>query len=159
MARNLSPPLRRIYCAARVAELCEHRRQLLAAVASDAAAETHGLRRWEAGGYAEGSLYAFNARDVELTGRKEQLNSADGDCPAMIGPYRLVRLLKVGGQAAVYLAKHPLDGRDVVIKWAHATWLTCPELAERFTDESRLWAELKDRRLVQVYDLGIADHA
>ena len=143
-------------CAGRVAELCEHRRQLLAATASTATTASHSLERWGPVGLTASGARPFDARDAAATGREQRLNEADRDCPAQIGPYTVVRRLRVGGQAAVYLAKHPLDKRDVAVKWAHATWLTSPGLAERFTDESRLWTELKDPRLVPVHDLGIA---
>lgn len=75
--------------------------------------------------------------------------------PARIGRYPILRPLKLGGQAMVYLARHPALEIDVVVKWAHAPLARRPHAAARFAVEARVLAELRHPHLAQIYDLGI----
>jgi len=66
-------------------------------------------------------------------------------------------LLRLGGQAEVYLARHPTLNQTVVIKWAHQTITADPRVADQFTREARLLAGLKHRHFPVFHDLGIAE--
>jgi tRNA A-37 threonylcarbamoyl transferase component Bud32 len=76
---------------------------------------------------------------------------------ALVGPYRLGRLLGRGGMARVYEATHESLGRTVALK------LMSPELAdpgfvERFRNEGRMQAALEHPNVVTVYEAGSSDH-
>jgi len=138
-------------CSARIAELDGQRRQLLAVSHAGSG----------------GSSQAVSSKT-----RTSSLPGDDGDpckaaelpfevaahaTPAHIGKYRIERLLKLGGQAAIYLARHPEDNRDIVIKCSHAPISRRSRVATRFADEARLLAELRHPNLCRVLDLGIAE--
>lgn len=75
---------------------------------------------------------------------------------AMVGRYRLLRLLGVGGMGVVYLAEDPELDRLVAIK------LLRPDLwkgaeADVLQREARAMARLSHPNVVQVYDAGAVD--
>lgn len=75
---------------------------------------------------------------------------------AMVGRYRLIQLLGVGGMGVVYLAEDPALDRRVAIK------LLRPDLwggteADVLQREARAMARVSHPNVVQVYDAG-ADH-
>ncbi|MFO1091718.1 MAG: serine/threonine-protein kinase [Planctomycetaceae bacterium] len=76
--------------------------------------------------------------------------------PTQIGRYAILRLLKIGGQAEVYLARHPTTGENVVVKWTHVELARRPSAARRIADEVRFLAALRHPIVVRVLDLGIA---
>lgn len=80
-----------------------------------------------------------------------------GRHPANIGGYTVERLLRLGGQAEVYLASHAALPVPVVLKWAYASIADAPRMADQFTAEARLLSQLVHRHLPRVHDLGIAE--
>ncbi|HLL24663.1 MAG TPA: serine/threonine-protein kinase [Kofleriaceae bacterium] len=68
--------------------------------------------------------------------------------------YILGPLLGVGGIAAVYVAKHPVLGREIAIKILHKRFAKDAELAARFVREARETAALGHPAFVRVYDAG-----
>ncbi|MGE0709741.1 MAG: protein kinase [Planctomycetota bacterium] len=68
----------------------------------------------------------------------------------LLGAYRVVRLLGLGGQAHVYEAEHRQIGRRVALK------VPRPEVAERLLTEARLAAKLDHPHVVRVEDVGEA---
>jgi serine/threonine protein kinase len=73
----------------------------------------------------------------------------------LIGRYRVIERLGIGGQGDVYRAVDPALRRDVVIKLARAG---LPEAAcRKLLDEGRILAKLDDPGLVRVLDSGVCD--
>ncbi len=68
-----------------------------------------------------------------------------------LGPYRIERLLGLGGQAYVYAARHHHLDRRVALKVPRA------EVAERLLKEARLAARLEHPRIVRVEAVEEAD--
>ncbi len=81
--------------------------------------------------------------------------------PVRFDKYLLVRKLAEGGMAEIYLAKQVgAEGfeRDVVIKLMLGNLSRSREFVEMFLDEARLAAKLHHPCIVQISDLGFADH-
>ena len=77
----------------------------------------------------------------------------------MIGRYRLIRRLAVGGMAEIYLARLPgvgIEGFEklVVLKRILPQHALDPELLRMFLDEARLSATLTHPHVTEVYDVG-----
>ena len=70
--------------------------------------------------------------------------------PKKIGKYKVISQLAIGGMGEVYKAEHPTLGSTVIIKCL--TIKNDPAIEQRFRREARIMMELKDRRIVQVYD-------
>jgi eukaryotic-like serine/threonine-protein kinase len=76
--------------------------------------------------------------------------------PAVIGRYRIIRLLGEGGMGTVYEAEQEEPRRFValkVIKLGSAT----PDRLRRFRRESQALARLQHPGIAQIYDAGIAE--
>lgn len=71
-----------------------------------------------------------------------------------IGPYRIGRLLGMGGMGSVYLAEQANPNRRVALKILHGSRLT-ESAKRRFAFESEVLARLKHRGIAQVYQTGI----
>ena len=121
-------------CSDRVTQLSEHRRMLFSAAEGCKTAGENCLAMPEAVGAG-----------------------CDSAAVDWIGDYQVQRLLNVGGQAEVYLARHAALDVDVVVKWAHVPVHASPQTARRFADEARLLAQLQHPNLVRVYDVGVAE--
>src|SRR5215469_2481962 len=67
-----------------------------------------------------------------------------GPHPAVIGPYRVLRLLGVGGMGRVYLGVDP-DGRQAAVKVVNAELLRDEEFYQRFTREAAATAAATGR--------------
>jgi eukaryotic-like serine/threonine-protein kinase len=77
---------------------------------------------------------------------------------ALIGPYRLIRELGVGGMGAVWLAER-IDGglkRQVALKLPRMTWSR--SLAERMSRERDILASLDHPNIARIYDAGLDEH-
>jgi serine/threonine-protein kinase len=72
----------------------------------------------------------------------------------VIGSYRLVRELGVGGMGAVYQAEHVVIGRQAALKILHAELSGSPEMVTRIFNEARAAALIRHPGLVDVYDFG-----
>ena len=71
--------------------------------------------------------------------------------------YTIGPLLGVGGIAAVYLAKHPVLGREVALKILHERFAKDAELTARFVREARETAALGHPAFVRVHDAGTTE--
>jgi serine/threonine-protein kinase len=81
--------------------------------------------------------------------------SADPLLGAMVGSFRVQRLLGRGGMGAVYLAEHPVIGSRVAIKFLHESLASNAELVGRFYDEARAVNLIGHENIVAVYDLAL----
>lgn len=78
---------------------------------------------------------------------------------ASVGPYRLEKVVGVGGMGAVYLAARA-DGafeRDVAVKVLHATPGARVDLTERFRVERQILASLVHSGIAQLLDGGVME--
>jgi uncharacterized RDD family membrane protein YckC len=75
----------------------------------------------------------------------------DGDDPAEIGGYRLLRLLGEGGMGRVYEAEDIGSGRRVALKLIAARYAESPAAVERFRREGRLASCVAHPRCVFIY--------
>jgi len=86
----------------------------------------------------------------------EQANPADAaHADAIIGPYRLIRELGVGGMGQVWLAER-VDGglkREVALKLPHLSWSR--GLADRMSRERDILASLDHPNIARIYDAGL----
>jgi len=71
-----------------------------------------------------------------------------------IEPYRVARLLGVGGMGRVYLAVHPEIGSRVAIKVLSHDRIEDPTLVRRFFDEARSVNLIRHESIVNVLDLS-----
>jgi serine/threonine protein kinase/Tol biopolymer transport system component len=74
-----------------------------------------------------------------------------------VGPYRIERLLDVGGMGEVYRAHDTTLGRDVAIKILSRHFTADPERLARFEREARLLAALNHPNIGAIYGLEAAD--
>ncbi len=80
----------------------------------------------------------------------------------IIGRYRIVRRIAVGGMAELYLAYATgVEGFEklVAIKRVQPTFAIDPEFVSMFLDEARLAATLSHPNIAQVYDVGVDGHS
>jgi serine/threonine protein kinase len=74
--------------------------------------------------------------------------------------FQFLRKVASGTFGSVFLAKEThVDGfsRLVAIKLLHRRWAENPEIAQRMRDEARLLGWLRNRNIVDVYDLTVID--
>jgi serine/threonine protein kinase/Tol biopolymer transport system component len=74
-----------------------------------------------------------------------------------VGPYRIERLLDVGGMGEVYRARDPKLGRDVAIKILPHVFTNHPERLARFEREARTLAALNHPNVGAIYGLEDVD--
>ena len=79
------------------------------------------------------------------------------DRPAVIGRYRVIRLLGQGGFGRVYLAHDDDLDRPVAIKVPNPERVARPEDVEAYLAEARILARLDHPHIVPVYDVGRTD--
>ena len=70
---------------------------------------------------------------------------------AMVGPYRIDRLIGAGGMGEVYQARDTRLGRDVAIKVLPAAFTADAERLARFEREARLLAALNHSHIAAIY--------
>ena len=73
-----------------------------------------------------------------------------------VGPYRIERLLAVGGMGEVYRARDTILGRDVAIKILPRHFTADPERLARFEREARMLAALNHPNIGAIYGLEAA---
>ena len=76
---------------------------------------------------------------------------------AMVGPYRIDRLIGAGGMGEVYRARDTKLGRDVAIKVLPDTFTSDPERLRRFEREARVLAALNHPHIAAIYGFEEAD--
>ena len=82
---------------------------------------------------------------------------ADGPAVQQVGRYRIHERLGRGGMATVFKAHDPGIGRDVAIKFLHASLCEEPEYRARFLSEARAAGGLSHPNIVTVHDVGEID--
>ncbi len=80
--------------------------------------------------------------------------ATDGLLGYRIEPYRIARLLGVGGMGRVYLGVHPDIGSRVAIKVLSADRIMDTHLVHRFFDEARAVNVIRHEAIVNVLDLS-----
>lgn len=96
------------------------------------------------------------AMELAAQSLAESTSAAGHALPAVIGRYRIIRLLGEGGMGTVYEAEQEEPRRFValkVIKLGSAT----PDRLRRFRRESQALARLQHSGIAQIYEAGIAD--
>ncbi len=73
--------------------------------------------------------------------------------PEVIGPYKVIGLLGVGGMGIVYLGEQIEPHRQVAIKVINSTHLTS-ESTKRFRHEIQILSQLRNPGIAQIYDAG-----
>ena len=76
---------------------------------------------------------------------------------AMVGGYRIVRVLGSGGMGSVYLGQHPSLPRQDAVKVLNEQLSADPEFRARFEREGSLAAGLDHPNIVSVYNRGEQD--
>ncbi len=71
-----------------------------------------------------------------------------------IGPYRIIALLHVNPQTAVYRARHAIMDRDCMLKTCRPRLNIDDRLLSRFRREIRITAALRHPNIIQFYDAG-----
>lgn len=74
-----------------------------------------------------------------------------------IGRYRLTRRLGAGSFATVWLGQDDELDVPVAVKVLADNWAANDDVRRRFLTEARIMRRLRDRRIVQVYDVGTLD--
>jgi len=83
-------------------------------------------------------------------------DAVDGRAGALVGPFRLIRLIGEGGQGGVWLAERA-DGmlqRQVAVKLPRGAWQP-GVLAERVAREREILASLSHPHIARLYDAGV----
>ncbi|MBX3156339.1 MAG: serine/threonine protein kinase [Deltaproteobacteria bacterium] len=75
----------------------------------------------------------------------------------VLGSYRIVGKLSVGGMGTIYQARHELLDRPAAVKVLHPHLTTDGELVERFFREAKLTTSIRHPGIVEVYDFGYTD--
>ncbi len=74
-----------------------------------------------------------------------------------LGPFRILRVLGVGGMGVVLLARRPGENADLALKLLKPELAADPKARERFLREVRLAAAFKHPRFVGVQEVGEAN--
>lgn len=99
---------------------------------------------------AEGPL------EKPLSAEAATLAAAEASMPESIGPYRVRRVIGVGGMGVVYLAEQESPRREVAIKVIRPGVAT-PELLRRFELEASLLGRLQHPGIARIYEAGTYD--
>ncbi|QCW52010.1 serine/threonine protein kinase [Nocardioides dongxiaopingii] len=76
---------------------------------------------------------------------------------ASFGPYRIDRVIGVGGMGVVYLATDGRLGRRVALKTVLGHLTDSPAFVERFQREAAALARLESPHVIQIFDHGVED--
>ena len=79
-----------------------------------------------------------------------------GALPAMIGEFRIVRVIGEGGMGLVYEAEQTQPRRTVALKVIRPGWVT-PAMLRRFDHEVELLGRLEHPAIARIYAAGTAD--
>ncbi|WP_437819746.1 serine/threonine-protein kinase [Sorangium sp. So ce1078] len=88
---------------------------------------------------------AFSEQDAEL------------QPGAMIGEYRVERLLGAGTFGDVYAGEHPLIGKRAAIKVLNRRFASDPTVVSRFIGEARAVNRIRHRNIIDIFSFGVVD--
>ncbi|HEX2677321.1 MAG TPA: protein kinase, partial [Polyangiales bacterium] len=92
-----------------------------------------------------------------MADREELRAAAEGRIGQLVnGKFRLLRLLGVGGMAAVYEAAHR-NGKRVALKMLHASLSQSERQRKRFAREAYVANTIGHPGVVQIHDDGVSD--
>ncbi len=91
---------------------------------------------------------------AEMSATLPGRSSLDGETLQRVGRYRIHERLGRGGMAMVFKAHDPGIGRDVAIKFLHASLCEEPQYRARFLSEARAAGALSHPNIVTVHDVG-----
>src|SRR5262245_11657864 len=74
------------------------------------------------------------------------------------GRYRVREAIASGGMGVVYRGERLQLGRQVAIKFLHASFVGRPDALRRFETEARAMSRLSHPHCVSVIDFGVADN-
>ncbi len=74
----------------------------------------------------------------------------------IVGNYEVVERIGVGGMGAVYLARHPLLGKQVALKVIHRDLAANGDIVTRFFNEAKALNKIGNPHIVDVLDFGEA---
>ena len=74
-----------------------------------------------------------------------------------VGSYQVVKRLGVGGMGAVYLAVHPIMGRQAAVKMLLPQYSGERDLVERFFQEAKATALVGHPGIVEIFDFGTTE--
>jgi serine/threonine protein kinase len=72
----------------------------------------------------------------------------------IVGSYRVVSKLSIGGMGTVYKAKHTIIGKLAAVKVLHPELCTNPDIVGRFLKEAQATTTIKHPGIVDVIDFG-----
>jgi len=72
----------------------------------------------------------------------------------IVGSYRIVDTLSVGGMGTVYRAEHTLLGRAAAVKILHPELCANRDIVNRFFNEARTTSSIQHPGIVEVFDFG-----
>jgi predicted Ser/Thr protein kinase len=87
---------------------------------------------------------------------EQTATAAPAQHPAVIGRYRIIRLLGEGGMGAVYEAQQDQPRRRVALKMIRSGWATS-EMVRRFELEFQALGRLHHPGIAQIYDAGTVE--
>lgn len=102
-------------------------------------------------------MVSTGASPVEYAGTLPGSSLAEGIDLKQVGRYHIHERLGRGGMATVFKAHDPGIGRDVAIKFLHASLCEEPEYRSRFLSEARAAGGLSHPNIVTVHDVGEID--
>ncbi len=73
---------------------------------------------------------------------------------SIVGNYRVLDQVSVGGMGTIYRAEHMLIGRIVAIKVLHPELSTNREIINRFFNEAKATTTIKHPGIVEIFDFG-----
>src|SRR5262245_14544414 len=73
---------------------------------------------------------------------------------AIVGSYRILDTLSVGGMGTVYRAEHTLIGRLAAVKILHPEMFAKRDNVDRFFNAARTTSSIKHPCIVEVFDFG-----
>lgn len=97
---------------------------------------------------AEGSFYKQNTMPDLISGEEEP------PLPLMIGPYKVESLLSKGGMSLLYLGLDPQTKKTLAIKVLSPSYVTHPEVIDRFLQEAKVIALSNHPNIVKLYGQG-----
>lgn len=75
----------------------------------------------------------------------------------LLGKYRILRRIGLGGMGSVWEAVHEQIGKRVAVKILHPDMSLKPDLVARFTREARAAGAIGHSSIIDVYDIGTSD--